>query len=76
MAQRHRIVQKGVLDMASICISGSVSPSVFTAAPSPARAATRERAGVDIRAMLSAAVANVFISFLAAIVLVFAVILS
>ena len=76
MAQRHRVVQKGLVVMASICISGSVSRSVFTDAPSTARAVTRERAGVDLRAVLSAAVANVVISFFAAIVLVLAVFLS
>ena len=62
--------------MASICISGSVSPSDFTAAPSQPRAAMRSSTGVDTRALFSAAVANIFISFLAMIVLVFAVILS
>jgi hypothetical protein len=60
--------------MASICISGSVSPAVFQAAPSVARAAERERAGVDIRAVVSAAVASLVISFFAAIVLIVAAI--
>jgi hypothetical protein len=62
--------------MSSICISGSVAPSVFTAAPSHTRTATRTSTGVDIRALLSAAVANVFISFLAAIVIVVSLVLS
>jgi hypothetical protein len=80
MAQRHRIVQKGVLDMASICISGSVAkpfgPTVKAVTPAAPRAVARALAGIDFGALASKAIANLFISFLATIVLVVSLVLS
>lgn len=66
--------------MSSICISGSVAkpfgPSANAAAPAAPRIALDALAGIDFGAVASKAVANLFISFLAALVIVGAAILS
>jgi len=66
--------------MSSICISGSVAkpfgPTVMAATPAAPRAVIRAVAGIDFGAVASKALANLFISFLAAIVIVVTAILS
>jgi len=66
--------------MSSICISGSVAkpfgPSANVAAPVAPHAVTRAIVGIDFGAVASKALANLFISFLAAIVIVATAILS